>query len=47
MVDRRGYVLGIGSGVSDGKGFYCHTADIHRFLKENGLMWLYEEQPGS
>ncbi|MCY2986262.1 MAG: trypsin-like peptidase domain-containing protein [Planctomycetota bacterium] len=46
MVDRRGYVLGVGSGVSDGKGFYCHTAEIHRFLKENGLKWLYEEQPG-
>ena len=46
LVDRRGYVLGIGSGVSDGKGFYCHTAEIHRFLKENGLKWLCEEQPG-
>jgi hypothetical protein len=41
LLDDRGYLIGIAGGVSDGRGYYCHAAGIHRFLKVNGLKWLF------
>jgi hypothetical protein len=43
LLDKRGYLLGVCSGGSDRKSYYCHVEVIHRFLKRNGLEWLYEE----
>ena len=45
MVDRQGYLLGIASGVSDGKGYFADAESIQRFLRQNGLKSLYEESP--
>jgi S1-C subfamily serine protease len=42
LLDVRGRVIGVCSGVGDGKGYYCHTEALHHFLKLNGLEFLYE-----
>jgi serine protease Do len=42
LVDQQGRVIGIASGRSGGKGYYCHTSEIHKVLKNNGLRWLAE-----
>jgi S1-C subfamily serine protease len=42
LIDGRGQLIGICSGIGDGKGYYCHTDAIHRFLKRSGLEFLYE-----
>jgi S1-C subfamily serine protease len=42
LIDGRGRVIGICSGAGDGKGYYCHAEAIHRFLKLNGVDFLYE-----
>jgi S1-C subfamily serine protease len=44
IVDKRGYLVGVASGVNDGKAYYCHIDDIRAFLKTNGVSWLYEEK---
>ena len=44
LLDRRGYVIGVASGVGDGKGYYTHAEEIHAFLKRSGLGWLSEEK---
>jgi S1-C subfamily serine protease len=44
IIDGRGLVLGICSGTNDGKGYYTHIHDLHRFLKQNGFDWLAEKQ---
>jgi S1-C subfamily serine protease len=43
LVDKRGYLLGICSGRSDGKGYYCHSDEIYEFLRANGMRWLAKE----
>jgi S1-C subfamily serine protease len=43
LVDRQGRLIGICSGRSGGKGYYCHTSEIHKVLKNNGLRWLAED----
>jgi serine protease Do len=43
LVDKRGYVLGIASGANDGKGYFVHTEEIVKFLKERMLEDLLEE----
>ena len=40
IIDKRGYVVGICSGTSDGKGYFTHVDEIHRFLKKNAFSWL-------
>jgi S1-C subfamily serine protease len=40
LVDKRGYLIGVCSGTNKDKGFYCHTAEIHAFLKKNALAKL-------
>lgn len=44
LIDRRGQVIGLCSGRSDGKGYYCHLDEICRFFKQNGFSWLLEEE---
>jgi len=44
LLDRRGYLIGVDSGISDGKGYYTHVEEVHAFLKRSGLKWLYEEK---
>jgi len=44
LIDNRGYLLGVCSGASNNKGYFSHTEVIHRFLKDNGLKWLLEEE---
>jgi Trypsin-like peptidase domain len=35
LIDKRGNVIGIATGRSDGKGYYTHLDEIYRFLKQN------------
>jgi serine protease Do len=42
LLDKRGFVIGIGSGRSAGKGYYVHLDEIHRFLKQNDALRLLE-----
>jgi len=42
LIDRRGYLVGVGSGTSNGKAYYCHAHEIYRFLRRNGFRWLYQ-----
>ncbi len=44
LVDKNGRVLGIASGIGDGKGYYVHTEEIVKFLKERVLEELLEEE---
>jgi S1-C subfamily serine protease len=43
LVDQQGYVIGIASGSSDRKGYFAHTLEIHGFLDQNALAWLYKK----
>jgi S1-C subfamily serine protease len=43
LLDKRGYLLGICSGAADGKGYYCHIEEIHKFLKRSGVEHLYQK----
>ena len=40
LVDQGGRLLGVASGNSDGKGYFCHARQIHRFLQQHGLQGL-------
>jgi S1-C subfamily serine protease len=42
LVNEAGLIVGIASGVSEGKGYFCHIDEIFRLLNENGLQWLAE-----
>ena len=44
LVDKRGLVIGVASGVNDSLGYYVHIDEIQRFLKRNALERLYEEE---
>jgi S1-C subfamily serine protease len=49
LIDRRGRVIGVASGVNDGKGYYCHAEEIHRWLKSTDFAFLTdkaEPRPG-
>jgi S1-C subfamily serine protease len=43
LFDKRGLVIGIASGIGDGKGYYVHPDEILRFLKRNDLANLAED----
>jgi S1-C subfamily serine protease len=43
LLDRAGRVIGVASGAGDGRGYYAHAEEVHRFLRQNGLKWLFEE----
>jgi hypothetical protein len=36
-------VIGLASGHDRESGYYVHVAEVHRFLKNNGLGFLSEE----
>lgn len=40
LIDKRGRVIGVASGVNDGKGYYCHADEIHRWLKSTDFAFL-------
>ena len=40
-VDQRGYVIGVCSGKAGKTGYFCHLEEIRRFLRAEGLQWLY------
>jgi S1-C subfamily serine protease len=42
LVDTRGYVLGICSGIQHRKGYYTDIYEIHQALKNNGFAFLFE-----
>lgn len=44
LLDRRGRVIGVASGVNDGKGYYAHPREIHRWLKSTAFAFLVEEK---
>jgi S1-C subfamily serine protease len=46
LLDRSGGLIGVCSGVGDGKGYYSHTEQMHRFLRRSGYAWLYDEVEG-
>lgn len=46
LLDKGGYLVGVCSGASAGKGYYSHPEEVQRFLKQNGLRWLYEDDAG-
>jgi S1-C subfamily serine protease len=43
LLDRAGRVIGLASGHDREAGYYVHVAEVHRFLKKNGLGWLADE----
>jgi S1-C subfamily serine protease len=45
LLDERGRLIGICCGSSEESGYYCHTEEIARFLKEQGLQWLIGDNP--
>jgi S1-C subfamily serine protease len=44
LIDRKGRLIGVASGIGDAKGYYAHTEEVHAFLKKNALEWLYEDK---
>jgi hypothetical protein len=44
LIDRRGRLIGVASGVNDGKGYYCHAQEIHRWLKSTDFAFLAAEK---
>ncbi len=44
LLDSRGRLIGVASGIGDAKGYYAHAEEVHDFLKRNALEWLYEEK---
>jgi S1-C subfamily serine protease len=43
LVGAGGEVLGIASGHDGEAGYFTHFDEIHRFLRENGLQWLFDK----
>lgn len=43
LIDADGRVLGVASGHDGEAGYFTHFDEIHRFLRENGLQWLFEK----
>jgi hypothetical protein len=44
LIDRQGRVIGVASGVNDGKGYYCHVEEISRWLKSTDFAFLVAEK---
>jgi|GEM_PF-3388597 hypothetical protein len=42
LLDQRGRVIGVASGVNNGKGYYSHAEEIHRWLKATDFAFLAE-----
>lgn len=39
LITPNGRLIGISSGISQGRGYFCHIEEIHQFLRENGLQF--------
>lgn len=37
LIDQRGQLVGVASGMSDGKGYFCHIDEIRDFLRKSNL----------
>jgi S1-C subfamily serine protease len=46
IVDAEGRLLGVCCAGHQGKGYYCHTEEIHKFLKDHDFKWLFAEKNG-
>jgi S1-C subfamily serine protease len=44
LLDRHGRIIGVASGVNDGKGYYTHANEIHRWLKSTDFAFLVEDK---
>ncbi|HEY7329199.1 MAG TPA: serine protease [Gemmataceae bacterium] len=44
LLDRQGRVIGVASGVNEGKGYYAHADEIQRWLKSTDFSFLVEEK---
>ena len=44
ILDQEYRVLGIASGNSEGKGYFCHLKAVYRLLADNGLLSLVQKQ---
>jgi S1-C subfamily serine protease len=44
LLDRRGCLLGLASGTNEGRGYYCHAREIHRWLEAGGFDFLLPEK---
>jgi hypothetical protein len=42
MIDRQGFVVGLGSGMNGEKAYYTHVDEIHACLRANGFRWLFD-----
>lgn len=42
LMDKQGFLIGVCSGRSNGKGYYVHIDEIHGFLKNNGYAAFVE-----
>jgi len=42
LLDKRGYLIGVCSGVQNGRGYYTYINDIYRALDSKGYSWLVE-----
>jgi Trypsin-like peptidase domain len=40
LVDKRGLLIGVCSGVNKDKAYFCHIDEINAFLERNGFDWL-------
>lgn len=43
LLDKDGYLIGLASGTSEGRGYYTHAAEIHNWLKKSKYKFLVEE----
>jgi hypothetical protein len=44
LLDVKGNLIGVCSGVGDGNGYYCHLDEIVHFLKANAFEYLYTQE---
>ena len=44
LLDTKGNLIGICSGVGDGRGYYCHHEEILQFLKQNAFEYLLTKE---
>ncbi len=44
LLNKRGELIGLASGASEGKGYYTHSAEIQAWLKEVKFAFLLEEK---
>jgi S1-C subfamily serine protease len=42
LIDKRGYLLGVGSISGDGKGYFTYATEIYALLTRHGLKSLYQ-----